>query len=140
MDEHDFDQILHTDFHPNTAPRAEHHIQVQQVQQEPEPEPVQEQEVHEHVHHDDPPFQQDEPVEYTLDHVQLEHDSSAIDRFESGSPNPLQSPTQSGGRNGSKSDTHLTAAEKKRKQRELNRLAASRSRKKKQGELYVYSL
>lgn len=131
MDEHDFDQILQTDFHPNTAPPAEHHTPVQvQVQ------PVQE--VSEDVSLDNATTEGAKPEEYTLEHVQLEHDSSAINRLESGSP--LPQPSQSVDREGSASDANLTAGEKKRKQRELNRLAASRSRRKKQGELYATGL
>ena len=139
MDEHDFDQILQTDFHPNTAPPAEHHSQVQQQQDQAQQVEASQREIEvanvQHV--DDTRAREDKPEEYTLEHVQQlepEHDLSATDRYESGSPHARP---QSVGREGSGSDVNLTVADKKRRQKELNRLAASRSRKKKQGELYV---
>lgn len=126
MDEHDFDQILQTDFHPNTAPAPEHHVHVQ---------PMQDVQVHEHegIHEHDVnqyinPNEEDEHGDIIIESAF--HDSSALDRPEPELPSPLRK-----GRDRSDSDPSLTAGEKKRKQRELNRLAASRSRKKKHGEL-----
>jgi hypothetical protein len=115
MDEHDFDQILQTDFHPNTAPPP--HLT--------EPPSAQHQQEHDTQTQE---LSQSQDVEDSIDPYDAQqqaflHDSD--DRYESQSPQQRERekvPTAS-----------LDAVDKKQRQREQNRVAALRSRSKKNG-------
>jgi hypothetical protein len=124
MDENDFDQILHTDFHPNTVPpptelHNEHELQDQNQQQ-----------------HDQ---QQDNQVEQiTLQSETPQDDQRGISResdaynFAEDSQSPLPNFDRNDDANNNVGDDReLTYEDKKARQRDQNRHAALKSRAKK---------
>jgi hypothetical protein len=154
MDENDFDQILQTDFHPNTAPpptTTEHqhlHDHEQQQQQEQE-----EDQQHEHELLHEGEQDQQEGLEQLEQSEQFQHQPDTVNDHEILlSPIPSEShnradsqgstyqrspisfdygPTD--GRKDQSAESDPAPKDKKAVQRELNRLAALRSREKKRG-------
>lgn len=139
MDENDFDQILQTDFHPNTAPSLAHHHH-EQDDDAHMLDPVVQEGQQQHADDDvNPQKPTDTEVHYDLSAAAAGLDSSSIGPLP-GSPDSRSQHDQDFDHElGQGSSSTSTAADKKRKQRELNRLAATRSRRKKQGELCVLS-
>lgn len=124
MDENDFDQILHTDFHPNTAP--------------PPPELHHEHEQHheekDNVDLGQTTLQDEHPQDETRD-ISRESDAyHFVDDVAGPSSLDRQPPLPTFGRtendNGG-SDRELTFEDKKARQRDQNRCAALKSRAKK---------
>jgi len=156
MDENDFDQILQTDFHPNTAPppptehqhlhdhaqQLEHEhgqsqVEEQQQQEEGEQGPQEDQELVE----DSEQFQhQQDPVNDTTHELLLSPiPGEQHDRAESQGSTSYQRPPISfdyepiSGEQSPNAEKPSAPQDKKAIQRELNRLAALRSREKKKG-------
>ena len=126
MDENDFDQILHTDFHPNTAPppsevQPDHqqHDQHQEQQQEEQLEPST-------LNIETP--QEERGISHESDTYNFAEDiarSRSIDR---------QTSLPNFGRNDENNNTdvrELSYEDKKARQRDQNRFAALKSRAKK---------
>jgi hypothetical protein len=124
MDENDFDQILHTDFHPNTAPPPTE-IQHDHEQQQ---------------HHQQPDHDQETQIEQNTLQLDSPHDERGISResdaynfaneIEESRPIDRQRSLGDFGRSDN-DDRELTFEDKKQRQREQNKFAALKSRAKK---------
>lgn len=123
MDEHDFDQILQTDFHPNVHTADHHHLRLDDDRADD---------------HADAAEGNDQQPQAAVEEAAIDpalHDSSPVE-FPPESP-PETLPPGVKGIQQPKSISSMSVEERKQRQRDQNRLAARRARKKKQGALYV---
>ena len=131
MDENDFDQILHTDFHPNTAPLPTelHHEQQQQQQQQQHHEEEHNLELGQTTLHDETPHDDERGISHDTDAYNFAEDvarSGSIDRQDS-----LPAFSRAENDNNGGPDRELTFEDKKARQRDQNKHAALKSRAKK---------
>jgi hypothetical protein len=128
MDENDFDQILHTDFHPNTAPLPTE-VHREQQQQQGQHEEEHDLELGQTTLHDETPHDGQRHDSHESDAYNFAEDiarSNSIDRQAS-------LPTFGRAENDSNGgpDRELTFEDKKARQRDQNKHAALKSRAKK---------
>lgn len=128
MDENDFDQILHTDFHPNTAPLP---TEVHHEQQQEHPQHHEEEhnlELGQTTLHDETPHDE-RGISHESDAYNFAEDiarSNSIDRQAS-----LPTFGRAENDNNGGPDRELTFEDKKARQRDQNKHAALKSRAKK---------
>jgi hypothetical protein len=130
MDENDFDQILHTDFHPNTAPPLpEIHHEQQQQQEQQHHEEEQNLDIGQTTLHDETPHDEERGISHVSDAYNFAEDiarSNSIDR-QTSLPNFGRAENDNNGG----VDRELTFEDKKARQRDQNKHAALKSRAKK---------
>lgn len=124
MDENDFDQILQTDFHPNVHTADHHHLHLVEEEED-------------HHAQDVVPLVNDVDVGVEIKQSQQNMEDvidPTLHEPEEEEPPIISPPVKRLPRD---PESHLSPDEKKRIQREQNRMAAIRSRRKKQGQLCV---